>query len=151
MDVPITDKSYKVNIVISQRVGVEFPWIIITNGDTKRAIKDYGYRFGAIECIFKSQKSNGFYLESTVKADIKYFESMYSIACFSLLFCTILGTDYSKNSNCYKDVKITTHKIFNGIKKRVMSLFNVGLTLFHLAFNSLKYIRIPFSFKLYDI
>ena len=58
-------------------------------------------------------------------------------------------------ATCYKDVKITTHKFFieNGIrvKKRVMSLFNTGLTLFHLAFNSSRYIRLPFSFTLYDI
>ena len=77
---------------------------------------------------------------------------MYSLAWFSLLFCTILGADYSKKSKCYKDVKIATHKKYlNDIKKRVMSLLNILLTLFHLAFNSLKYIIIPFSFKLYDI
>ena len=80
---------------------------------------------------------------------------MYTLVCFSTLFLTILGTDYSKNNSCYKNVKITTHKYFieNGIrvKKRVMSLFNTGLTLFHLAFNSSKYIRLPFSFTLYDI
>ena len=150
-DVSITDNMYKVNIAISQKHGVESPWIIITNGDSKRAIKDYGYRFGAIECVFKNQKSNGFYLESTVNASLKYFETMYTMACFALLFCTILGADYSKNSKCYKNVKITTHKYFNGVKKRVMSLFNTGLTLFHLAFNSLRYIRIPYHFKLYDI
>ena len=149
--IPITDKQYKVNIAISQKNGVETPWIIITNGSALRAIKDYGYRFGAIECVFKSQKSNGFYLESTVKADIKYFESMYAITCFATLFLTILGADYSKNLKCYKDVKITTHKKIKGIKKRVMSLFNVGLTLFHLAHNSNRYIRIPFSFILYDV
>ena len=80
---------------------------------------------------------------------------MYTLICFSTLYLTILGADYSKNSCCYKTVKITTHKYFieNGIrvKKRVMSLFNTGLTLFHLAFNSSRYIRLPFSFTLYDI
>ena len=80
---------------------------------------------------------------------------MYTLVCFSTLFLTILGTDYSKNSRCYKKVKITTHKFFieDGIriKRRVMSLFNTGLTLFHLAFNSSKYIGIPFTFTLYDI
>ena len=80
---------------------------------------------------------------------------MYTLVCFSTLFLTILGADYSKNKSCYKSVKITTHKYFikNGtrIKKRVMSLFNTGLTLFHLAFQSSRYIRIPFSFTLYDI
>ena len=118
-------------------------------------LKDYGYRFGSIESVFKNQKSNGFYIESVVKADLDYFTSMYTLVCFSTLYLTILGADYSKNSSCYKTVKITTHKYFieNGIrvKKRVMSLFNTGLTLFHLAFNSSRYIRLPFSFTLYDI
>ena len=150
-NIPITLNQYKVNIAVSKRVGVSEPWIIITNGDTKKAIRDYGYRFGGIECMFKSQKSNGLYLESTVKADIKYFKNMYTIACFTTLFLTIIGADYGKNTQCYKNVKLTTHKYFKGVKKRVMSLFNVGLTLFHLAYNSSKYIRIPYSFKLYDI
>ena len=154
-DILLTDNSYKTNIVISKRVDVSEPWIIVTNGSTRRAIKDYGYRFGSIESVFKNQKSNGFYIESVVKADLDYFTSMYTLVCFSTLYLTILGADYSKNSSCYKTVKITTHKYFieNGIrvKKRVMSLFNTGLTLFHLAFNSSRYIRLPFSFTLYDI
>ena len=150
-DILFTDKKFKTNIVISKQYGYSEPWIIITNADSKRALKDYSYRFGGIESIIKNQKSNGLYLESTVKASIKYFESMYSLACFSTLFLTILGADYSKNTKCYKNVKITTHKKINGVKKRVMSLFNTGLTLFHLAFNSLRYIRLPFSFMLYDI
>ena len=154
-DILLTDNSYKTNIVISKTDGVSEPWIIVTNGSTRRAIKDYGYRFGSIESLFKNQKSNGFYIESVVKAGLDYFTSMYTLICFSTLFLTILGTDYSKNNSCYKSVDITTHKFFyeNGmrVKKRVMSLFNTGLTLFHLAFNSSKYIRIPFSFTLYDI
>ena len=154
-DILLTDNSYKTNIVISKTDGVSEPWIIVTNGSTRRAIKDYGYRFGSIESVFKNQKSNGFYIESVVKADLDYFTSMYTLVCFSTLYLTILGADYSKNSSCYKTVKITTHKYFieNGIrvKKRVMSLFNTGLTLFHLAFNSSRYIRLPFSFTLYDI
>ena len=154
-DILLTDSSFKTNIVISKTVDVSDPWIIVTNGSTSRAIKDYGYRFGSIESLFKNQKSNGFYIESVVKADLNYFTSMYTLVCFSSLFLTILGTDYSKNSRCYKKVKIVTHKYFieNGIrvKKRVMSLFHTGLTLFHLAFNSSKYIRIPLTFTLYDI
>lgn len=154
-DVLLTNYSYKTNIVISKKDGVDEPWIIVTNGNPKRAIQDYGYRFGSIETLFKNQKSNGFYIESVVKAGLDYFTSMYSITCFTILFLTILGADYSKNTKCYKKVKITTHKHFiqNGvrIKKRVMSLFNTGLTLFHLAFNSSRYIRLPFSFILYDV
>lgn len=64
----------------------------------------------------------------------------------------MLGIEYSKNSKCYKNIKITTHK--NYVKKgkvRVMSIFQTGLTLFKLAINSLRYIRIPFNFILYDL
>ena len=150
-NIEITDKKYVVNIAISKKQNVAEPWIIVTNGDTKRAIKDYEYRFGAIECLFKSQKSNGFRLESTVNASLKYFKNLYAITCFTSLFLTILGADYSKNTKCYKNEKLTTHKKSNNIKFRVMSLFNVGLTLFKRAYNSIKYIRIPFNFMLYDI
>lgn len=152
VDVELTDKSYKTNLVISKNDGIKEPWIIVTNGNPKRAIKDYGYRFGGIESIFKNQKSNGLYMESTVKASLKYFESMYTIACFTTLFLTLFGADYTKNTKCYKKVNLKTHvKFKNGTKKRVMSLFNIGLTLFKLAYNSGKYIRIPFLFTLYDV
>ena len=77
---------------------------------------------------------------------------MYYLVCFCTLFLTIFGADYTKNSKCYRNVKLTTHKRFkDGSFKRVMSLFNIGLTLFKLAYNSSKYIRVPFSFTLYDI
>lgn len=145
------DLSTKVNIVISPRKDVNEPWIIATNSDVTRAIKDYSYRFGAIESLFKNQKSNGFRLENVSNSSLKSFTSMFAILCFSYLFITILGADYSKNIACYKHVKITTHKKYNGIKRRVMSLFKTGLTLFHLAFNSIRYIRIPMKFILYDI
>lgn len=49
-------------------------------------------------------------MESVVKAGLDYFTSMYSITCFTILFLTILGADYSKNKKCYKEVKITTSK-----------------------------------------
>lgn len=45
---------------ISQRNGTSDSWLIVTNVNPKRAIKNYGYRFGTIESIFKFQKSNGF-------------------------------------------------------------------------------------------
>ena len=43
-------------------------------------------------------------------ASLKYFECMYTIVCFTTLFLPIFGDDYTKNSNCYKNVKLTTHK-----------------------------------------
>lgn len=151
-DIPITEKRYSVNIAISKKHGVEEPWLIVTNGNPKRAIKDYGYRYGGIETIFKNQKSNGFYLENTINASLKYFETEYMLACLGVLYLTILGAEYSKNTRCYKNIKITTHKNGkNGKPIRILSLFNTGLTLFKRAFNSSVYIRIPFRLILYDI
>ena len=150
-DIEITENKFRTNITISKREGVSEPWIIVTNGDVKRAIKDYGYRFGGIETIFKNQKSNGFYLENVVNASLKYFTSMYTILCFSVLILTIMGADYSKNTKCYKNLKLKTHKQSKGKKIRIMSLFNIGLTIFNTAYNSLQYIRVPTSFILYDV
>jgi len=69
---------------------------------------------------------------------------MYFLVCVCSLYLTILGADYAKNTRCYKNERITTHKIYiiNGkrIKKRVLSLFNTGLTLFKRALCSSKYI-----------
>ena len=101
--------------------------------------------------LFKNQKSNGFFLENTVNASLKYFESMYCFACIGVLFLTILGADYTKNTRCYKNTKIKTHTTSHGIKIRIKSLFNTGLTLFHRAFNSSQYVRLSFRFILYDI
>ena len=151
-DVPISNHLFNVNIAISKSDNVSDPWIIATNSDPRRAIKDYGYRFGAIECLFKNQKSNGFYIEAINNASISSFTTMYTLVCFASLFLTILGTDFTKNTRCYSKVKFTTHKVYGGkYKKRVLSLFNTGLTLFKLAFNSPVYIRLPFNFILYDI
>lgn len=150
-EVLLSEDRFEANIVFSKKHGTKDPWIIVTNGDPRRAIKDYGYRFGAIEFVFKNQKSNGFNLECTCNASEKYFTTMYTMACFSVLFMTIIGADYSKNTRVYKNVKIKTHKTDKGKKIRIMSLFNTGLTLFNRAFNSSRYIRIPYKFILYDI
>jgi hypothetical protein len=150
-DIELTESKFKVNIAISKKQDVAEPWIIATNGDTKRAIKDYGYRFGGIEPLFKNQKSNGFYMESVCNSSLEYFTCMYTMICFASLYLVILGAEYSKNSKCYKDTKIETHTVINGVKKRVMSLFNTGLTLFNIAHESSVYVRLPFKFILYDI
>lgn len=92
------------------------------------------------------------YLEVISNASEKAYNTMYTFACTAVLFLTILGADYSKNSKCYKNEKIETHKVYKDKGKiRVMSLFKTGLTLFHRALNSCKYIRLPISFILYDI
>ena len=154
-DVFISDDRFKTNIVYSPTFNTKDHWIIATNGNTSKALKSYSYRFGSIETMFKAQKSNGFNLEKISNSNLKSFEVMYTCICTCTLYLTILGIDFSKNTSCYRKVEIETHKTYNingkKIKKRIMSLFNIGLTLFKLAFNSLIYIRIPFSFKLYDI
>lgn len=151
-DIELYDSRFKTNIVLSKYLNTDDPWIIVTNKDIEHAILNYSYRFGAIESVFKNQKSNGFFLESVNNASEKSFSTMYTLACVATLYLTILGTEYSKNTRCYRNEKIITHKRYsNGKKVRVMSLFKTGLTLFHRAFNSLKYIRLPFRFILYDI
>lgn len=148
----LTEQLYNVNITISKRQGYDEPWIIVTNGDEKKALTNYSYRFGSIECIFKNQKSNGFNLERVVNCSLTAFKALYTLVCFATLFLTIIGADYSKNTKCYKNTKIETHKVYKKKGKvRVMSLFNVGLTLIKLAHNSRQYIRIPFKLILYDI
>ncbi len=151
-DIELYDSKYKTNIVISKYLNTKNPWIIVTNKDVEHAVQNYSYRFGSIECVFKNQKSNGLYLEAINNASEKAYNTMYTLACTGVLFLTIIGADYSKNTKCYKTEKIVTHKVYkNKGKIRVMSLFKIGLTLFHRAVNSLKYIRLPISFILYDI
>ena len=145
------NSSLKTNVAISKSDSIDEPWIIISNQNISRAIRNYSYRFGNIECVFKNQKSNGFYIEKICNATLKGFTSMYALVCFCVLYLTILGTDYSKNTRCYRNDKIRTHTTTHGKKVRIVSLFNTGLILFNLAFNSSKYIRLPFSLKLYDI
>lgn len=36
-DVSITDKRYKTNLIYSASINTSTPWIIVTNGDPKRA------------------------------------------------------------------------------------------------------------------
>ena len=154
-DVYITENRYQTTVVYSPTNHTKDPWIIVTNGDPAKALRSYSYRFSSIECMFKSQKSNGFNLEKVSNASLESFTTMYTMICVCNLYLTTLGTDYSKNTRCYRNVSIETHKVYHvdgkEVKKRVMSLFNVGLTLFKRAFNASIYIRIPVSFKLYDI
>ena len=149
-NIEFTEEKYITNIVISDSIDTDDHWILVTNGSSKRAIKDYSYRFGGIESVFKNQKSNGFYIENTVNCSLDYFKSMYCFACIGVLFLTTLGTDYAKNTKSYKHTKIKTHTKVGGIKRRTKSLFNTGLTLFHRAFESLRYVKLSFKFILYD-
>lgn len=75
---------------------------------------------------------------------------MFSCICFSILWLTILGSDFAKNTKCYKIIRIDCVRKYKNGAKRIMSLFKTGLALFNIAFNSIKYIRLPYNFKLYD-
>ena len=151
-DIELYDSKYKTNIVISKYLNTKDPWIIVTNKDVEHAIQNYSHRFGSIECVFKNQKSNDYNLEAINNASEKAYNTMYTMACTVVLFLTIIDADHSKNTKCYKNEKIVTHKVYkNKGLVRVLSLFNTGLTLFKRAINSRIYIRIPIKFILYDI
>jgi len=105
-------------------------WYIITNLEPKLAIRKYKKRFAAIEMFFKSQKSNGFYLEKT--KNLHAMETLYGIACIANLWLSILGLDYIKNHNHVKNkVNIRFNKKSKSGKLiRTISTFRLGLTLF---------------------
>lgn len=159
-----TKSKFKTNVVFSASKSVSIsdktengeinePWILLTNGDVKRAVKDYHYRFGAIEFLFKDQKSNGFNLQksNTSKRSLQSFTMMYTCINICILYLTCLGTYYTRHKGkYYKDVKIRYYSTVKGKHRRRMSIFQVGLTLFKRAMNSLKYIHIPFNFVLTD-
>ena len=100
-DVFYTRKMFKTNIVISNYSNTDEPWYLVTNDTPSRAVRNYSYRFGCIESIFKSQKSNGFRLESTNTQKIGHFISLFTVMCIALVWLTIIGADYVKNKNKY--------------------------------------------------
>ena len=57
-NVSITSFNFPTKLAVSKTDSHNEPFFILTNGNTRHAIKHYGYRFGSIECIFKNQKSN---------------------------------------------------------------------------------------------
>ena len=72
----------------------------------------------------------------------------------------ILGVDYSKNGNKVskffkinysRRVSSISKKTSNSNYKRIYSLFNVGLILFNLVYESPHYFKLKFNFHLYDL
>lgn len=150
--VRITSFKFHSKLAISKSDSHQEPFFILTNGNTRNAIKHYSYRFGSIEFIFKNHKSNGFYLESSKMRNIHAFSTLFTLACLAILWLTILGADYSKNKNHYKNYFKIKYSKKNGKNfKRTISLFNTGLIYFNLAFCSYKYSVIKCNFLLYDI
>lgn len=68
---------------------------------------------------------------------------MHAILCTVTIHLTILETDFAKNTKSYTKVKTSTHTNYHRRKIRIISLFQI-------AFNFQKYIRLPFHFTLYD-
>ena len=150
--VRITSFKFQTKLAVSKTASHKEPFFILTNGNTREAIKHYGYRFGSIEFIFKNQKSNGFYLESTKMRNIQSFTTLFTLVCVAVLWLTILGADYSKNKNHFKNyLKIRCSKKNGACSKRTLSLFNTGLLYFNLAYCCTKYAVIKCNFLLYDV
>ena len=143
-------QKMNVNLAISPSKNTDDPWYIVTNLDPSFAIKYYHKRFGAIEFLFKSQKSNGFNLEDTTVSNITVFRNMFGATCVAITWMIILGADYVKNKSHCKfnlyDIRRTKGKII-----RVKSLFNIGMTIFKHIYNSFINYNLKFNFILYDI
>ena len=151
-DVLFTRKKFKTTIVVpTYNNHPEDTWYIVTNDDPHYATKNYSYRFGSIECIFKSQKSNGFRLESTNTKILEHFISLFTIMCIALTWLTILGADYVRKKNCYQ-LKIRDVRTHKGHKPtRLYSLFNLGLTIFNICYYNDVNFKLKFNFVLYDV
>lgn len=150
-DVFYTRRQFKTNIVVSRSCVTGESWYLVTNDNTSRAVRNYSYRFGSIEAIFKSQKSNGFRLESTNTQKIEHFISLFTVMCIGFVWLTIIGADYSKNKYSYQIKIRDCRKTKTGNNIRVMSLFNLGLTLFNLCYYNYTNFLLKFNFLLYDI
>ena len=61
----ITRQRYRTKLAVSKLEGHKEAMYVLTNGKEEEGIKNYSYRFGSIEFVFKNQKTNGFYLECT--------------------------------------------------------------------------------------
>ncbi len=146
-----TRKMFKTNIIVSNYSNTKEIWYLITNDDTSRAIRNYSYRFGSIECIFKSQKSNGFRLESTNTQKVEHFISLFTIVRIALTWLTIIGVDYFKNKHHYHLKIRDTRRHKNKTTSRLISFFNLGLTIFNMCYYNEVQFVLKFDFVLYDV
>jgi len=147
--VTIIKHRYDTKMAVSKKEGHEEAIYVLTNGKVEEGIKNYSYRFGSIECIFKNQKSNGFRLESTKMKNIQSFKTMFGIMCVALVWLIILGVEYTVKKEKDK-IKIKIYKKKDK-GKRIISLFNTGLMYFNLCLNSYQVPKIRCNFLLYEI
>ena len=47
-EIELTENKYTTNIVISDSVDTDTPWILSTNSNYKKVVKGYSYKFGGI-------------------------------------------------------------------------------------------------------
>jgi len=147
--VTIIKHRYDTKMAVSKKEGHEEAIYVLTNGKVEEGIKNYSYRYGSIECIFKNQKSNGFRLESTKMKNIQSFKTMFGIMCVALVWLIILGVEYTVKKEKDK-IKIKIYKKKDK-GKRIISLFNTGLMYFNLCLNSYQVPKIRCNFLLYEI
>lgn len=92
--------------------------------------------------------------------NIHAFASLFTIMNVALLWLTIIGAEYSKSGNTIsRFFKIPYSKrVTSGCSnnnhanyKRSYSIFNTGLILFNLVYESPHYYNLKFNFKLYDV
>ena len=147
----ITRYNYLTKMAVSKLEGHKEAIYVLTNGKVEDGIKNYSYRFGSIEFVFKNQKTNGFYLEDTKMKNLQSFKTLFGVMCIALLWLTIIGVEYSINmEEKANNVKIRCYRDKNR-KERRISLFNTGLLYFNLCFNSYQVPKIRCNFLLYAI
>lgn len=149
-NVPFGRLNFKCNLSTSRGISTDDPWFILSNIEPNKAIREYSHRFGGIETLFKNQKTNGFNLEKTKIRNLHAFENLYALICMACTWLVIIGSDYTKN---YQKVK---HKLnIRFVKKihnkttRILSLFNLGLTIFRSVYNSFIDYKIKCNMQLY--
>lgn len=149
--VRIAKHNYLTKMAVSKKEGHQEAIYVLTNGKVEDGIKNYSYRFGSIECIFKNQKTNGFRLESTKMKNIQAFKTMFGIMCIALVWLVILGVEYTVKAEKQENrVKIEIYKKKDK-SKRILSLFNTGLIYFNICFNSNDAPKIKCNFLLYEL
>lgn len=141
--------NYNTKMAVSKKEGHEEAIYVLTNGKVEEGIKNYGYRFGSIEFIFKNEKTNGFNIEKTKMKNEQSFKTMFGIMSVALLWLTVIGVEYTKDIGDKKiNVKI---RIYRKNGERKISLFNTGLMYFNICLNSIKAPKIKCNFILYEI
>lgn len=145
-----TQSFFPTNLAISSANSGDDTWFILTNASPSRAIRDYSYRFGSIESVFKNLKSNAFYLESSKMRNLSSYTTLFGVACIALVWLIILGVDYSKNKK-HSKFSLRDVRFVKGSRKRCISFLSLGLDIFNFCYNSFYDFHLKCNFILYDI